>query len=91
METINPNKAGLALGALFGGWHLVWSLLVALGVAQAVIDFVFWMHFIKPIYVIEPFELARAFILVVATSSFGYMLGFAFGLLWNRFRRVSAS
>lgn len=87
MGTINPNKAGLALGALYGGWHLAWSLLVALGVAQALIDFVFWMHFIKPVYVIEPFDPARALILIVVTSSFGYMLGSAFGLLWNRFHR----
>ena len=86
MGTINPNKAGLALGALLGGWHFIWSLLVALGVAQAVIDFVFWMHFIKPIYVIEPFALTRALILVVATASFGYVPGFTFALLWNRFR-----
>jgi hypothetical protein len=87
METINPNKAGLVLGALLGGWHLTWSLLVAAGLAQAVIDFVFWMHFIKPIYVIEPFELARAAILVIVTASIGYVLGSAFGVLWNRIHK----
>lgn len=41
MGRIEPNKAGLELGALFGGWHLLWSLLVALGVAQQLIDFIF--------------------------------------------------
>jgi hypothetical protein len=24
----NPNKVGLVIGALIGGWHLVWSILV---------------------------------------------------------------
>ena len=33
MASINPNKTGLTVGALFGAWHLTWSLLVALGLA----------------------------------------------------------
>lgn len=28
---INPLKAGITFGALLGGYHLCWSLLVALG------------------------------------------------------------
>jgi hypothetical protein len=84
MGSINPNKAGLVLGALLGAWHLTWSLLVALGWAQPLIDFIFWIHFIKPIYVIEPFEIARAAVLVLVTASIGYVTGFVFGLLWNR-------
>jgi hypothetical protein len=47
------------LGAMLGSWHLLWSLLVALGVAQPLIDFLFWIHFIKPVYVIEPFAIER--------------------------------
>ena len=66
---INVGKAGLVLGALLGGLHVGWALLVALKWAQPVIDFAFWMHFIKPLYVIEPFEIARAVILVMVTST----------------------
>lgn len=87
MGNISPNKAGLALAALLGGWHLTWSLLVALGLAQPLIDFLFWIHFIKPVYVIEPFEIVRAAILVLVTAGIGYVTGFAFGLLWNRLHR----
>jgi hypothetical protein len=66
---------------------LLWSLLVALGVAQPLIDFLFWIHFIKPIYVIEPFAFGRAGILVLVTAAIGYVTGIAFAMLWNRVRR----
>jgi hypothetical protein len=80
---INPIKAGWALGTLLGLWHLTWSALVAVGWAQAVIDFVFWMHFIKPVYVIEAFDPAVALVLVIVTSSVGFVIGAVLGLLWN--------
>ena len=87
MQTISENKAGLVLGVLLGGWHFLWSLLVALGWAQAVADFIFWMHFIKPIYVVEPFVIDRAAILVVVTAVVGYAVGYCFAFLWNRLHR----
>ncbi len=88
MQTINPNRAGLALGVLVGSWHLLWSLLVALHWTQAVIDFVLLsMHFIKPVYVVEDFGVGRALILIVVTSTVGYAVGYCFGFTWNRVRR----
>jgi hypothetical protein len=82
--TISQHKAGLVVAALLGGWHLLWSSLVAVGLAQPLIDFVFWMHFIKPVYVVEPFSVGRAAILVAVTATVGYAVGFLFALLWNR-------
>ena len=85
---INPNRAGLVLGAVIGLWHLSWSLLVAFGWAQAVINFVLWMHFIKPIYVIDAFNVGTAVILVVVTTVIGYVIGGIFGLLWNALHKA---
>jgi hypothetical protein len=76
-------KVGLILGAVIGGLHLCWSILVALDCAQPVIDFIFWMHFIKPIYMVEPFEIARAVILPIITAGTGFMIGSAFAFIWN--------
>ena len=87
MGPINPNKAGLVLGAFLGAWHLLWSLLVALGWAQSFVDFVFWLHFIKPVYVIGPFNISTALLLIVITTTIGYVTGVVFGVLWNRFHR----
>ena len=74
-----------------GGIHLLWALLVASGFAQPVMDFVFWLHFIRPVYVIEGFDVARAagFGPAVLTGAIGYAMGVAFALLWNQLHRVS--
>jgi len=85
MSAIRPNRVGLVLGMFLGGWHLAWSLLVAVGFAQPLIDFVFWIHFIKPVYVIEQFNIGTALLLVAVTSVIGYILGWGFGVLWNKF------
>jgi hypothetical protein len=29
------------IGALIGGWHFVWSVLVGIGWAQSILDFIF--------------------------------------------------
>ena len=87
MSGINPNKAGLALATIIGGWHLLWSLLVATRIAQPIIDFIFWIHFIKPVYVVEDFSVGRALILIAVTAAVGYGLGYCFALVWNRMHR----
>ena len=87
MAPINPNKAGLVLGSFLGAWHLLWSILVASGWAQALVDFLFWIHFIKPVYVIDNFSPGRALLLIAITSAVGYAFGYTFAILWNRLHR----
>jgi hypothetical protein len=87
MSTVNPFRIGLVLGAVIGLWHLSWSVLVAFGLAQPFIDFIFWMHFIKPVYVIQAFDPITAAILVVVTAVIGFVIGAIFGALWNWLHR----
>lgn len=87
---MNKNKSGLALGTLLGLWHLVWGGLVAVGAAQAFLDFVYWMHFLNNPFTVQPFEIGRVAILVVVTFVIGYVLGWMFAWLWNRFYRQPA-
>jgi hypothetical protein len=84
---VNSIKLGIAFGALLGATHLSWALLIALGWAQSLMDFVFWMHFIRPIYVIQPFSLSIAAILVVITSVSGFFIAFVFGVILNGLHR----
>lgn len=84
---IGINRTGLVLGLVLGAMHLLWVLLVAAGVAQAVMDFVFRLHFIRPVLVVEPFSLIPALALVLLTAAIGYCTGAVFALLWNRFHR----
>jgi len=84
MKEIHPIKAGVTLGAVVGAWHLLWSVLVGFGWAQHLIKFVLWMHFIQPIFVVQPFSLSIAALLVIVTSIVGFVVAFVFSLLWNR-------
>jgi hypothetical protein len=83
----NPSKVGVVIGALVGGWHLAWSILVLLGWAQPIIDFIFWAHMIQPVYVIKSFNLLAAITLIVITAGTGYIFGFVGTVIWNRLRR----
>lgn len=88
-ETVSVHGAGLALGFLLGGTHLLWALLVASGFAQGIIDLLFWLHFIRPAWQIDSFELGRAAGLVALTGAIGYVLGAALSILWKQFQAAA--
>lgn len=72
------------MGTMLGGWHLLWSILVLTGVAQAIYDFVLWTHMIHLNIVIGPFVATAALTLIVVTSLVGYILGYLGALVWNK-------
>jgi hypothetical protein len=72
---------------MLGGWHLLWSILVLTGAAQAVYDFVLWAHMIHLNIVIGPFVATAALTLIVVTSVVGYILGYLGALVWNKVHR----
>jgi len=84
MRKENVHKVGLVFGGLFGVLHACWALLVAFGVAQGLMDFIFAMHMLNPIMIVAPFSLWTALMLIVATSIIGYIVGVVFGWLWNK-------
>jgi len=79
-----PNKVGLVFAILLGGWHLVWSILVATGFGQVLYDFILWAHMIHLTVTIGPFDFIASITLIVVTAILGYLIGYIASLLWNK-------
>ena len=80
---VHNHNVGLVFAALFGGFHLVWEILVFSGLGQRLVDFIFWAHMIHLPIIIGPFETSAAAILLVFTSGMGYIIGTCAGTAWN--------
>lgn len=77
------NKLGLLFAVFSGASHLGWSVLVLMGLAQPLMDWIFRVHFIQPFYVIQPFSFVYAVELILFTSVVGYVSGWILAALWN--------
>ena len=68
MGSIDANRLGVVLAAAMAAWHVVWSLLVAVGQGQRVMDFVFKMHGLRSDVLVQPFDLGMAILLAVVAG-----------------------
>jgi hypothetical protein len=83
MNQLNQQKTALTVALFVGGWHAIWSLLIAMGAGQAIYDFILWTHMTHLPVVVGPFDFLASSVLVVITFVTGYVFGFAFAYLWN--------
>ncbi len=85
-QILNSHKTGLALGTFFAVLHAAWSLAVAVipGPLQKVLDWIFVLHQLNPIYKLLQFNPVNAVIVVILTFAVGYIIGFVFAAIWNR-------
>ena len=81
---LNPHKTGLSIGLFFAGAHLLWSLLIALGLAQTLMTWSLTWHMINSPMTVAPFSLTNAVTLVIVTGIVGYGFGYAFSTIWNQ-------
>ena len=86
-QHINPAKAGLTVGILVGGLHLVWSIFIALGWAQAIVNFSLWAHMVSLSFVVKAFDLSAAATVIIIASLIGYVVGYVFAKIWNWMHR----
>lgn len=83
-EKLQQHKTGLIVGAFMGLWHVAWSILVVLGLAQWLLDFIYKVHFLNNPFTVAAFSASKALALIVVTAIIGYIAGSAFALLWNK-------
>ncbi len=87
MHELNAHRTGLVLGSLLGLLHALWAILVWLGGAGPLLNWVLSLHFIFEPISITKFNLGTAVILVIVTSVLGYIVGSVFAALWNAVKK----
>jgi len=83
MAKLNANKIGLTLGIFFAVLHLIWAILVLVGVAEASINWILPLHFVSLTMGILDFNIVNALILVVMAFIGGYITGWLFAWIRN--------
>lgn len=84
---LNNSKVALTVGVFVSGMHVLWSVLVAIGLAQPLLDFIFSIHMIANPYQVMIFSLTSAITLVIVTFVVGYVVGWVFAEVWNRLHK----
>lgn len=83
MKKVSVHETGMVFGSFFGLVHAGWALVVYLGFAQTWLDFILGLHFLKNPFVVAPFVMQTAVILVAVTVGVGYVMGVVFAKVWN--------
>lgn len=78
-------RIGMAFGCFIATVHLVWAILIAIGWAQPLLDFIFWVHMLNSPFQVQPFSFGLSCLLVGVTWAVGFCAGFVFATIWKRF------
>lgn len=84
---LNPYKTGLTVGLFVSGLHMGWVLLIVLGWAQPLVNFIFWAHMVTNPIAVTGFDLTNALTLVIVTFLVGFIFGKVFALVWNKVQK----
>lgn len=84
---MNEKKVALALGSFAALFHLVWGILIAIGMAQPVLNFVYNLHSLNNPFVVMAFDPMKTLGLIIFTFIMGYIFGYVFAMLWNKFHK----
>lgn len=80
------NRMGLTFGILAALLHLVWAILVLVGVAQAYLDWIFPMHMIGNVFQVASFSIINTILLVIIAFIGGYILGWLGSWIYEKVR-----
>lgn len=77
------NKPALAVAAFVAFLHALWATLIAVGVGQAYLDWIFPMHFVGNIFTVIDFSIVTAALLVVVSFIGSYVAVMVFAVIWK--------
>lgn len=86
VQELNSNRAGLALGTLFAIFHFIWLILIGINFGQTSANIWHSMHFISDMHTIEAFSFGTALIGLILAFVAGYVIGWLFAYLYNKFK-----
>ena len=84
---MNVFQFSIISGFSLSSLHIFWALLVALGWAQLVMDFIFKLHMLNSPFQVQPFELTLALELIGVTFLVGCFYGIVFFVVKNAFQK----
>lgn len=80
---MSPFQLSMISGFSLASLHICWALLVAIGWAQPVIDFIFKLHMLSSPFKVQTFELPLALGLIGITFLIGCFYGIVFSVMKN--------
>lgn len=88
MKELDPKKVALLFGIMAGGVHVVWSILVLIGLAEPLLNLILWLHMLSIPHQITGFNVTQSLLLIGITFIIGYAAGFMAATVWNKVNRI---
>jgi hypothetical protein len=82
-----PMQVGLYTGLFFAVAHAIWSLMVLAKLAKPWLDFILGLHFVSNPFVVMPFSIGNALMLVAVVFVVGYIAGYFGTIAWNMMQK----
>lgn len=80
-------KFGLTVGIICSFLHFLWGVLVAIGLAQSYLNWIFPMHFISSVYSVIGFNLLNLIILIIMAFVGGFVFGWLGTWVYSWFKK----
>lgn len=80
-------QVGLYTGLILALAHAIWSLMVFAGVAKNWLTFILGLHFLSNPFVVMPFSIGNAIMLIAIVFVVGYVFGYLGTIVWNMMQK----
>lgn len=84
---LHTSSTALVVGVFVAFMHLIWMVMVYLGLGQMYLDWIFGLHLITNPFMVMPFNFGAALTLIAFTFVVGYVFGWIFAMIWNKLRK----